>query len=185
MMLARKIPKLLLFFPLWFSCAPQSERDATDSVTGEIALIPVTYAEWLGELKSFRGEIVVVDFWATWCRPCLENFYHLVEMNQQYGEKGVKFVSMCLDDRSDAEAVEAARGFLIDQNARLPNYLMNENIVEAFEKLDLVSIPAVFIYDGDGVMLHRLTGDDPNEQFTAEDVVDVVEELLRRQAVAM
>ncbi|MDA2929489.1 TlpA family protein disulfide reductase, partial [Acidobacteria bacterium AH-259-O06] len=132
--------------------------------------MPVTHAEWHQELETFKGDIVVVDMWATWCIPCVERFPRMVEMYEKYHPEGVTFVSMCLDDRDDVQAVEGARQFLVEQNATFPNYLMDENIVDAFEKLDLLGIPAVFIYDRRGELRYRLTGDDPNNQFSDRDV---------------
>jgi cytochrome c biogenesis protein CcmG/thiol:disulfide interchange protein DsbE len=141
-------------------------------------LEPVTYEGWQEELHSLRGQIVVVDMWATWCLPCVERFPHMVELATEYADQGVEFVSLCLDDRDDADAIELAREFLTEQKATFPNYLMDEVVTQAFEKLDLLGIPAVFIYGPDGALRYRLTGDDPNNQYTDADVDDAIEELL-------
>jgi len=105
----------------------------------------------------------------------------MVRMHDKYRREGVRFISMCLDDRDDHEAVEEAQQFLVRQNAAFTNYLMDENIIDAFEKLDLLGIPAVFVYDRRGQLRCRLTGDDPYNQFTEEDVEEAIAELLREQ----
>jgi thiol:disulfide interchange protein len=61
----------------------------------------------------------------------------------------------------------------------MSNYLMDEVIPDAFEKLDLLGVPAVYIYDSSGERRYKLTGDDPNNQFTEEDVEQAVEALVR------
>ena len=156
------------------------EKETPPVGTEAVTLTPITYEDWTRRIGEFEGQILVVDFWATWCAPCLERFPHMVELYERYGDRGVQFASMCLDDRSESEAIEAARLFLQKNNALFPNYLMDENIMEAFEKLDLLGIPAVFIYDQAGEMRYRLTGDDPRNQFTEEDVEAAIEELLRQ-----
>ena len=141
-------------------------------------LEPVSFDSWQEELHSLQGQIVVVDMWATWCLPCIERFPHMVELSTEFADQGVEFVSLCLDDRDDADAIELATEFLTEQKATFPNYLMDEVVTHAFEKLDLLGIPAVFIYGPDGVLRYRLTGDDPNNQYTDADVADAIEELL-------
>ena len=125
------------------------------------------------------GRLVVVDMWATWCPPCIERFPHMVKLHERYAPEGVDFVSLCLDDREDEQAVERARQFLEEQQATFSNYLMDENIIDAFEKLDVLGIPAVFVHDRAGALRYRLTGDDPNDQFTEEDVEKAIAALLR------
>ncbi len=156
----------------------ESEPIATETSV-DVDLRKVTFDEWNAELASLEGSIVVVDLWATWCVPCIERFPKMVEMADTYGERGVRFVSLSLDDRDDASTVPQVTRFLEKSHAtRLSNYLMDEIIPDAFEKLDLLGIPAVRIYDSDGELRYRLTGDDPNNQFTEEDVEEAIRELL-------
>jgi len=176
-MMHRQIPYLtVLVLLLAAGCSTQPR----DTVTAKPAagLQPITFETWQERLAEARGAITVVDFWATWCAPCLERFPHMVSLHKRYGESGVRFISMSLDDRDDEGAVEQARSFLVRQNAAFENYLMDENVTDAFQKLDLMSIPAVMIYGRDGRLRYKLTGDDPNRQFTNEDVDRAIEELL-------
>jgi thioredoxin-related protein len=54
---------------------------------------------------------------------------------------------------------------------------MDENINDAFEKLNVLSIPAVFLYDREGRLRYNLNGDDPNHQFTEKELEDAVARL--------
>lgn len=143
-----------------------------------ITLIPIRFADWQERLAGYRGSVVVVDFWATWCAPCLERFPHMVALYEKYKGRGIRFVSVSLDDTGDAGALERARDFLVRQKATFDNFLMDENITDAFGMLDLLSIPAVLIYERNGRLRHKLTGDDPNRQFTSADVERALEETL-------
>jgi thiol-disulfide isomerase/thioredoxin len=138
----------------------------------------VSFEAWQTELKALEGQIVVVDMWATWCLPCIERFPHMVQLADEYSDRGVEFISMCLDDRDDKDSVDLAQRFLTEKQARFTNYLMDEVVTQAFEKLDLLGIPAVLIYGPSGDLRYRLTGDDPNNQFTDADVNNAIEELL-------
>lgn len=170
------------------ACAKKPEPDpatAGDSTAGAIessewqaTLEPVSFETWEEELDLLKGDIVVVDMWATWCLPCIERFPHMIELAQKYADRDVEFVSLCLDDPDDDDAIALAQKFLTEQGARFPNFLMDEVVTQAFDKLDLLGIPAVFIYGRDGALRHRLTGDDPNNQFTDADVDEAIEELL-------
>lgn len=174
---ARRLSLLLLL-----SCCskPIPGWDTEGDDHGLVSLQPITYTEWLDQLEGFKGKIVVVDFWATWCGPCLERFPKLVEFHDSYSGQNVQFVSICLDDPSDIDAVETAELFLQQNQATFTNYLMDENALDAFEKFDLLGIPAVFVYDRSGILQFRLTGDDPRNQFTEADVERAILELMER-----
>jgi thiol-disulfide isomerase/thioredoxin len=125
-----------------------------------------------------KGRVVVVDMWATWCAPCIERFPHMVELYHRYKGRGVEFVSISVDDREDRAAVERARRFVNQQRATFRNYLMDENIMQSFEKLGIQGIPVVFLYDRAGRQRYNLNGDDPNHQATLKDVDDALANLV-------
>lgn len=139
-----------------------------------VVLKPVTFDQWKRELASLKGNVVVVDVWATWCIPCLERFPHIVDLSNRYENRRVEVVSMNVDDRDDKRAIETARRFLLQQHATFRNYFMDENILDAFEKLGVQGIPVVFIFDRAGRQRYFLNADDPNHQFSPKDVDDAV-----------
>jgi thiol-disulfide isomerase/thioredoxin len=137
-----------------------------------VRLEPIGFEQWQQRLHAMKGRLVVVDVWATWCVPCVERFPHMVSLYQRYKIRGVEFVSMSVDDREDKAAVERARQFLIRQKATFRNYLMDENIMQSFEKLRVQGIPDVMMYDRAGRLRYDLNGNDPNRQATLTDVED-------------
>ena len=52
-------------------------------------------------LSSYRGKIVLLDFWATWCVPCREETPHFVELQNKYGDRGLQIIGVSMDDSPD------------------------------------------------------------------------------------
>jgi thiol-disulfide isomerase/thioredoxin len=125
-----------------------------------------------------KTKFTIVDAWSTTCGPCMENFPHLVEMHRKFSKKGLAVISLSLDDPTDKAAVATAETFLKEKKAAFTNVLLDENFGEGFEKLNINVIPAVFIYGPDGKEVKRFTMDDPNKQFTYDEVEKAVVSLL-------
>ena len=53
------------------------------------------------QLSSYRGKVVLLDFWATWCVPCREEIPHFVELQQKYGAQGLQIIGVSMDDSAD------------------------------------------------------------------------------------
>jgi peroxiredoxin len=54
------------------------------------------------DLKAQRGKIVLIDFWASWCPPCIVEIPHLDQLQKQYGGRGFQVVGVSMDDSADA-----------------------------------------------------------------------------------
>jgi len=52
-------------------------------------------------LSAYRGKVVLLDFWATWCYPCREEIPHLVDLQQKYGDRGLQVLGISMDDSPD------------------------------------------------------------------------------------
>lgn len=146
----------------------------------DVALTPVSYNALLARIAKnpTKAKFTIVDAWSTVCAPCKENFPHLVEMNKKYAAKGLAVASLTLDDRDDKKAVAEALKFLKAQKATFPNYLMDEEAGVGFDKLNINAIPAVFVFGPDGKEIRRFTMDDPDNQFTYDEVEAAVVSLL-------
>ena len=157
--------------------APASPRSA--AADGSVTLEKVTYDALLKRIAANKdAKYTVVDAWATWCGPCKENFPHVVAMNQKFAGKGLAVVSLSFDDPTNEKQVEEARAFLNEKKAAFTNLLLDEGEGVGFEKFGVNSIPAVFLYGPDGKEVKRFTMDDPNNQFTYDEVEKVVVALL-------
>ena len=87
-------------------------------------------------------------------------------------------ISLSLDDPTDKAAVAEAEKFLKSKKAAFTNVLLDENFGDGFEKLNINAIPAVFLFGPDGKEVKRFTMDDPNNQFTYDEVEKAIVALL-------
>ncbi len=119
-----------------------------------------------------RERPLLVNFWATWCDPCRDEFPDLVKIDKQYRPQSLDFVTISLDDFSDIKT-EVPK-FLSSMNATMPAYLLNVNDPEpAIMMIDPKwggSLPATFLYNAKGEQVYKHLGRvDPNELRAAID----------------
>ncbi len=103
------------------------------------------------DLKQFSGKIVVVDFWATWCGPCMAEAPHMVEINKKFSSEGLQILGVSLD--SDAQAMMAVakeKGFEWPQIFGGRVWQSPQSVAWGIE-----SIPATYIVGPDGVILWK------------------------------
>jgi thiol-disulfide isomerase/thioredoxin len=166
--------------------APSTESAPGKSAAtsnGKVELQKISYnafLKWVAENPG-KARYTMVDAWATWCGPCKENFPHVVLMHEKYAAKGLAVVSLSFDDMAESKQLEDARSFLKEKAADFTNYVLDEDFGVGFEKFGVNSIPAVFIYGPDGKEVKRFTWDDPNKQFTYDEVEMAVAALLEGQ----
>ena len=111
-------------------------------------------------LAQHRGRVVLVDFWATWCQPCVEWFPHTVDLQQRLAGRGLTVVSLSLDDAGHAAAV---RDFLNREGAVLENFINRDGAsAESFAAYGIGSgLPHLQLYDRRGVLRKTFAGDGP------------------------
>jgi len=138
----------------------------------------VSLEAWSRELNARRGSVVVVAVWASWCRPCIDMLPAMVVLSERYGEKGVLLVSLCLDDYTRPEDIEAAEKIVVAREARFPHFLLKQDIAASLEALALEDLPAVLVYDQAGKLRYRLVSDPRSDELSIADVEDAIESLL-------
>jgi thiol-disulfide isomerase/thioredoxin len=151
-----------------------SVRPAPESGPVPVELTVIQSAQWDAALKAQRGKLVVVDTWATWCGPCVEEFPELVQLHQRHAKDRVACVSVSLDDPKDRDK---ALAFLKDKGAAFPNYLA-DNKDWWLDRWNIGGIPVVLVFDREGKLVRKFDRDDPDKQFTYADVEQFVGEML-------
>lgn len=101
---------------------------------------------------SFKGKVVVIDFWATWCPPCREEIPGYIEMQKKLGEKGLVIVGISLDSKGPA----VVKAFMEKFGMNYTVVMGDEAIAEAFGGIE--AIPTTFVIARDGKIAFRKVG---------------------------
>jgi thiol-disulfide isomerase/thioredoxin len=127
-------------------------------------------------IASHKGKVVLVDFWATWCGPCVKQFPHTVELSHKYKDKGLDVISVSVDELKEQAEVSK---FLSAQGANFDN-LITEYGMNAIDKFDVDNgaVPCYWIYDREGKLVERISPADPTLKFSPQVIDDAVERLL-------
>jgi len=100
-------------------------------------------------MKGLSGKVVVIDFWATWCGPCVAEMPKMKELYAQYKDKGVEFIGVSLDQ--PGEGLNKLKQFVEDKEIKWPQYYQGQGWQSDFSgSWGINSIPAVFVVDAQG-----------------------------------
>jgi peroxiredoxin len=94
-------------------------------------------------IENYRGYVLVLDFFATWCQPCRESIPHLVELNRKYGKQGLQVLGMSADE--DGERL--VKTFADEHRITYPIALAGETTLADY---GVRSVPVMLIIDKKG-----------------------------------
>lgn len=101
-------------------------------------------------LSDFRGKVVILDFWATWCPPCRREIPDFIALQSQYQSKGLQIVGVALDEP------EKVIGFAQSYGMNYPVLFGNDNVAMLYGGIS--GIPTTFIIDRQGKIVGRYEG---------------------------
>jgi thiol-disulfide isomerase/thioredoxin len=118
-------------------------------------------------LDAYKGKVVLVNFWATWCEPCRQEIPALIEFQQKYADRGFTILGVAMDDEGDravAPFVEKERfnvgGKSLGMN--YPIFIGNEQLSDKFG--GLIGYPTTVLISRDGRQVQHITGVRPRDE---------------------
>jgi peroxiredoxin len=157
---------LVITLPLsvLFSCSPG--KDSGDTAP-DFALASLDGQEI--RLSNYRGKVVILDFWATWCQPCRLELPHFIEMYHEFGDQGVEIIGVSLDRISSREVASFVKEW------KIPYVVVmgTGEVVNSYGGIR--GIPTTFIIDKSGKICRKYVGYRKKEVFVKD-----VQELLKR-----
>ncbi|GAC1465066.1 MAG: TlpA disulfide reductase family protein [Desulfuromonadaceae bacterium] len=93
--------------------------------------------------ENYRGHVLILDFFATWCQPCRQSIPHLVEMNRKYGKQGLQILGLSVDEDGE-RAVET---FTDEFRINYPLALAGDSTTVEF---GIRSVPVMYLVDKKG-----------------------------------
>ncbi len=118
-------------------------------------------------LADFRGKVVILDFWATWCPPCQEGIPDLNRLYKEYRNAGLVVIGISLDRKGPDEV----RRYLDQKGVEYINVMGSEDVFQAYSGLPgfgkIQGIPTAFIIDREGRLQRKFVGLTRKQTFEA------------------
>jgi len=167
MKIVRMIPVIIILIAIFLSCTAKAQSAAPPGTTAKafneaglrllsskVSPRDFTLSVLEGETKSlgsYKGKVVFLNFWATWCGPCRLEMPSMEAVYKKFNDKGLEILAVnCAEDKTTVSSYMKSEGYtfpaLLDLDGRVSsNY-------------GVQSIPTTFLIDRDGMIILRLVG---------------------------
>jgi thiol-disulfide isomerase/thioredoxin len=114
-------------------------------------------------LSEFKGKVIILDFWATWCVPCKAEIPGFIDLQKKYGGRGLQIIGLSVDD-----SMATAKKYAVEMKINYPVLLAEgkEDILEAYDPIP--SIPVSVVIGRDGTICSKHLGIAPMDVFEKE-----------------
>jgi len=113
-------------------------------------------------LSDFKGKVVILDFWATWCPPCRAEIPGLIELQKKYQAQGLAIVGVSVDQASS----DTVKSFVQEMGMNYPVVLADTKVVTAYG--GIAGLPTTFVIDRTGRIVKQHLGFTEKEEIEAE-----------------
>jgi peroxiredoxin len=136
------------------TCDVEATKGKLDFVLKDMNNVPVKMAD-------FKGKVVLLNFWATWCGPCKVEIPAFVELYDRYKDQGLVIAGVSIDDGPDA-----LRAFAKEWRMQYPVLMMRSEVEDSYGPF--YGIPTTFLIARDGTICTKHIGPATKEQFEQE-----------------
>ncbi|KAK3605014.1 hypothetical protein CHS0354_000679 [Potamilus streckersoni] len=103
------------------------------------------------KLSNLKGKLVILNFWATWCPPCIQEIPDMIKLQEKYKNDNFTFVGIAI-----ADEIDNVKSFVAEQNVNYPIAMGTQKIVDDYGGFN--AIPTTFIISKEGNIMKKLTG---------------------------
>ncbi len=118
-----------------------------------------------GDLKG--SKLTVIDFWATWCQPCVRSIPYLNEMASEYTARGVNFIGVSIDGPRNQSKIAP---FIRSLGVSYP--ILRDLNSELMSELGVTAVPTLLIYDADGRQIFFHEGFRPGDELSIHKAIE-------------
>ena len=108
-------------------------------------------------LRQHRGSVVLLDFWATWCRPCRMSIPELVKLQEKHKKRGLVILGVSLDDPGQATD-KYLRAFKGKAGINYTILRYNKKLIQDYFGHETPAIPTMFVIDREGKIREKHVG---------------------------
>ena len=149
----------------------QMQMSSADASTTDQTAPEFTLVDTKGKnisLSEFKGKVVIIDFWATWCPPCRRGIPDLISIKKEFKNK-IAVIGISLDVETKKDVIPFIKKFGINY----PVVYATNEVVQNYGNID--AIPTSFIIDKNGKIVNQHVGLTPKEVY-----VDEINKLLKK-----
>jgi thiol-disulfide isomerase/thioredoxin len=137
-------------------------RNFDNSATVQTSVTADLFAKQLPDLsgqahslKEWQGKTLIINFWATWCPPCLKEIPEFIAMQKEYANKNVQFIGIAVDDKA------AVKDYAVKVSINYPILLATDNGIDIARQWGNIieSLPFTVIVNPQGKIIHRQLGE--------------------------